>query len=339
MKVVLYHKNCQDGLFSAYNLWKEFGGKDVLYIPVNYKPIQDLQPLEALEYIFKSYIDNPRSISGIKYSFKDDKVTLDDYKDMELYVVDYSFPVLHIKEYISFFKSILVLDHHETAINSYLKEFEHYKVCENGWKVIEPTTTCKFIFSEKESGAKLTYMYFNEGKEVPNFIELVSDRDLWNFNLKYTRAFKYGCEMFQMDTFSIIDNLMKSSLHNIIYVGEKYEVLYDNRLEKIYESNLSNISVFIEGTEYKCALINAFPDLASDLCDYAISTEEYDLALSYNIDTRLSVNCSLRSREGLDSSKLALMFGGGGHKRASGFSLTMQQFNKILDNKGIVVAL
>ena len=336
MKVVMYHTNCNDGLISAYNLWKVFGSKDVIYIPVNYKPIQDMEAMEALDYVFNSYINSEKTISSTKYFFKDNKVTVDDIKEMELYVVDYSFPVEHFQKHINLFKSVLVLDHHDTAIQSYIKTFK-YDLIENNWLSIKIGENAQVIFSEKESGAKLTYMYFNKGLEVPTFIELASDRDLWKFDLKYSRAFKYGCDLFQLEDFNRIDNLMKHSVSNIIFVGEKYENYFNARLAKIIKQNTFEIKAIINGETYRCAMINTFPDIASDICDLTIQRDGYDMAIAYNIDTRQDVACSLRSRVGLDSSKLSLSRGGGGHKRASGFTISLEEFNKIVTNKLIEV--
>lgn len=336
MKVVLYHKNCQDGLFSAYNLWKVFGSKGTIYIDVNYKPIQDMEAMEALEYIFNGYINSKETINQTKYNFENDKVTIDDYSEMDLYIVDYSFPVEHFIKHIELFKSILVLDHHKTAIESYLKVFKNYKE-KDSVITIEPFSNSKIVFSKNESGAKLSYRYFNEGKEIPDYIELVSDYDLHTFNLKYTRAFNYGITMFEINSFNIMENLLKTSLHNIIYVGEKYDSLYNNRVRKITDSNLIDIIIKLNGVEYKGCLINTFPDNRNEVCTYAIKEKGYDIAITYNIYKQLDVSCSLRSKDGLDASYISLAFGGGGHEHASAFRIKLDQFTKIVNDKLIEV--
>ena len=74
MKVILYHAHCTDGLFSAYSLWKAFGN-DALYIPVNYKPIQDQTPQEALQYIFNIDLKkNPKNTNKKKKKKKKIKI-------------------------------------------------------------------------------------------------------------------------------------------------------------------------------------------------------------------------------------------------------------------------
>ena len=76
MKVVLFHKNCHDGLFSAFAFWKKFGGRDTVFIEVNYKPIQDMKPMEALDYIFNGYIKNPSTLNSVKFEFENNEKKL-----------------------------------------------------------------------------------------------------------------------------------------------------------------------------------------------------------------------------------------------------------------------
>ena len=337
MKVVLFHKNCHDGLFAAFSYWKKFGSKDTIFIEVNYKPIQDMKPMEALDYIFNGYIKNPSTLNPVNYQFKDNKVSLEDMKEMELFIVDYSFPVRHLQEYISVFKSILVLDHHKTAIDEYT---EHYEVKEGGfgWMFINPSNNCRIVFSNKESGAKLSWMYFHgEYIEVPDYIELINDYDLWKFNLENTRKFDYGLKLQDISSFNVLDTLMNSYKYDIISTGGKYERMHLARIEKIVKANIIEVCLTISGKQYKCGLVNAYPDIRNEICDHVIKTLGYDAAISYNIYSSTEVSCSLRSKESLDSSGLSKMYGGGGHKNSSAFRITFKELSNIIKNKYILV--
>lgn len=336
MKVVLFHKNCKDGLFSAFSLWKKFGGKDVIYIEINYKPIQDMEPIEALNYIFNGYIKNPSSLNPVPYIFPDGVITESEMSEMELYVVDYSFPVDHLLSYVPLFKSILVLDHHKTAIDEYTERF-FFEDGLNGWKTIDIEKNCKIVFAKDQSGAKLTWMYFNPNKEVPNYIELISDRDLWTFKLENSKKFHHGLMLHQLNDFNVIDTLMNSFLNDIVNIGGKYEVALLERIEKIIKSNLTEIVVKMGGKEYKTGLVNSYLDIASDLCDSIIYKHGYDIAIAFDIQKRSDVSCSVRSRKGIDSSQLSLMYGGGGHENASGFHFSLKQLLTVLKHKHIIV--
>lgn len=337
MKVVLFHKNCQDGLFSAFSFWKKFGSKDVIFIEVNYKPIQDMSPLKALEYIFDGHIKNPSSFNTTKTSFEDNKVVIEDMREMELYVLDYSFPVEHLLAYIQMFKSILVLDHHKTAIDDYSKEFINcLKVGGFGWLFIRPSKNCEIVFSRNESGAKLTWMYFNGSMDVPDYIELVSDYDLWTFNLANSKKFHYGITLEEISNFNTMDALLNHHKHDIVNVGGKLERFQQLRNEKIAKTNTIDIIIKIAGDEYKAGLVNSFPDNRNDLCNGLIS-KGYDIGISYNISNSDEVSLSIRSRKGLDSSKVSVMYGGGGHAQSSACRISLEEFNKIIKNKHIIV--
>lgn len=336
MKVVLFHKNCHDGLFSAFSFWKKHGSKDTLFIEVNYKPIQDLEPLEALDYIFNGYINSPLSLNTEKIEFEGNKVTKEDMANMELFILDYSFPYTHLINYIPLFKKILVLDHHKTAIDEYTNLFFSNKD-KNDWINIDIALNCKIIFAEKESGAKLTWMYFNKGQEVPDYIELISDRDLWSFKLENSRKFYYGLKLQDLSDFNVMDALLTYHKQDIVNNGGKYERVLTKRNEKIADNNFIPISVKIAGVDYKGVLVNTYLDIASDLCSGIIRDQNLDIAIAYNIYGGLNVGCSLRSKKGVDSSPLSLMYGGGGHAQASGFDISLKELNSIISNRFIIV--
>lgn len=339
MKVVLFHKNCHDGLFSAFAFWKKFGGRDTVFIEVNYKPIQDMEPLEALDYILKGHNKNPSSLNSVPYMFHEETAVEFEANSIELFVLDYSFPVEHLLEYTKYFKKITVLDHHKTAIDDYTKAFPS-KVGGFGWMFIQPTENCEIVFSTNESGAKLTWMYFHGGyNEVPDYIELISDRDLWEFKLENSRKFYYGLKLQDLSTFNMIETLLNSFKNNIIIEGGKYEKVHNERNEKIAKANIIDIEVILRGKRYKGGLVNSYLDVASDLCSNLISKRGYDIAIAYNVNNKGVVGCSLRSKKDLDSSLLSVMYGGGGHAQASGFSIPFKELNNIIKNKYILVTV
>ena len=326
MKVVLFHTNCTDGLFAAYAAWRKFG-KDALYIPVNYKPIQDLSPTEALNYIFSE--ETGKKIDGIGNShYKTTDIKPEMYKDIELLIVDYSFPVDHFIEHCKLFKSVTVLDHHEKAINDYCAFFYSESVA-HGWKRLAPYENAELLFSEKESGAKLTWMYFHPNTEIPKTIELVSDRDLFTFHLEQTRSFAAGIRGIGEKNFSKLHKLVTEDFEELIVMGGHFERANVNRVAATRESNTKLITVKLDGVEHKAAIVNSFPDIASDLCANVIKNFGCSIAIAYNIYNGDNVGCSIRS-----NNKTALpiseKLGGGGHGNAAGFHIDLQRLTNIL---------
>ena len=65
----------------------------------------------------------------------------------------------------------------------------------------------------------------------------------------------------------------------------------------------------------------AIPQDTEDLVDYTVSVEGVDVGLLFIEQARGGIKLSVRSRNGLDCSKLAGQFGGGGHRAAAGATL------------------
>lgn len=331
MKVVLFHKNCNDGLFAAYAAWQKFGA-DALYIPVTYKPIQDLTAEAALEYIFSAHTG--KHVDPIGNSrFKVTDVTKDKYQDIDLYVVDYSFPVHHFLEHCAVFNSVTVLDHHKAAIEDYCEVFPQTTINEH-WTRLKPFDNAELTFSKKESGAKLVWMYFNPGEEVPGVFDLVSDRDLWKFQLQYTRPFHAGIRGLNEQNFERLDKLVKFEMARVLDLGIHFERQTTDRIKSVMRANTRTIFVYIDGKEYTGAVINTFADIASDLCAAVIKEQGCDIAIAFNIHADTNVQCSIRSTN-QTALKVARALGGAGHDDASGFHLTLEALTNIL-TKGIL---
>jgi phosphoesterase RecJ-like protein len=62
----------------------------------------------------------------------------------------------------------------------------------------------------------------------------------------------------------------------------------------------------------------ALPQDSEDLVDYTVSLRGVDVGLLFIEQACGGVKISIRSRNGLDCSRLASLFGGGGHKKAAG---------------------
>ena len=172
------------------------------------------------------------------------------------------------------------------------------------------------------SGAALTYMYlYNcEYEFIPQFLKHISDFDCWMFKYEDTLAFKYAIEMHDHDALDLLWNqLMRDEqitshplLHTMIKDGTVIKEYVENELEDYrkryaYESEL-------EG--YKCLVINR----SCNSLIFGDKVKEYPIVAlwAYNGD---QYRYSIYSEQGVDCSKIAEKYGGGGHKGASGFTL------------------
>jgi phosphoesterase RecJ-like protein len=65
----------------------------------------------------------------------------------------------------------------------------------------------------------------------------------------------------------------------------------------------------------------AIPQDTEDLVDFTVSLTGVEVGLLFIEQARGGIKLSVRSRNGLDCSRLAAQFGGGGHRAAAGANL------------------
>lgn len=320
MNLVLYHDHCQDGFFSAYLAWKNLGDMDTAYISVSHRPVLDFEPIEALKYI----------LSQTTFD-------IDQCREVNLYIFDFCFPPLYLEIYSSIFNSILVLDHHETVFKELSVKYPYDVNNNNNWFIFSLNANSKVIFSNKESSAKLVYKHFNEDKEVPWYIELVSDRDLNKNQYENTDKFYHGITLYKPYEFSAIDDLVDTDFKDIIELGGLIE---RNRLGVVAEivKNIINIKTIIDGKEYKGAFVNTDLANASDVGNYILfCLKNYDYCVMYNIKDNKYVHCSIRSISSFDSLTIAHNFNGGGHTRSGGFAMKLEELYITLNNNLLTI--
>ncbi len=315
--IVFYHANCTDGFGAAFAASLKFR-KDAIYIPVNYKPVQDMEPLEALDYVFKDYDIQPS-----------------DYSALRLFIVDYAFPLEHFKLHRSLFKQIVIIDHHKSAIDSYLpyiKEelFDDDHILEDGhiaYSTYRKGNTM-VLFSSVKSGALLSYICFGSSK-IPLAFELISDRDIWTF--KYgdqARALHLHLETLKPWTFEKWkDTLSDEKTQEMVSMG--LPLLEErNKLLKSYADKAQPIDIEIGQTKYRGAAVSAPMQYASGVGEL-IYNAGHDYAVIYSL-TDWGYSCSLRSKGNYDVCSIAEYFGGGGHLNAAGCTIEKDLFESFL---------
>lgn len=257
-----------------------------------------------------------------------------------MYIVDFSLPYKVIKDFSSIFKSILILDHHKTSFED-LSSNGTVETIQNNWKKINLFPNCEFIYSKKESGAKLVYKYLNNADNddnLPTYIKLVSDRDMWEFNFKDTNLFYYGINFIKPKTFKELDELINKRFNDIINYGKYVEANLTDYIKSLTETQLIYINGINNDTKeiVNGALINAELKHANELGSYIVNHKGLEHSIDFCIIFIIKKNnvlCSIRSKKEFDCSVIAKKYNGGGHKNASGFSLSIDELFRILNSK------
>lgn len=261
--VVIYHGPCNDGFTAAWAAWMRFGEKARYYQTNHGKP-------------------PPSGLKG-----------------KDVFILDFSYPKEVVKEIEKQANSLVILDHHLTALNE-LSGFD-----------------C-FVFDMKRSGCGLAWDYFH-GNPRPNLIVHVEDQDLWNFDYSHTREIMAVIETTEK-TFENWNDLFLSLEDDAKYqnIAKQGRTMIDYRNHIVRER-------FVKKPTYIYLDNNIVPAANS-----TIWQSEIGAALSRNNDSFAAVwfqlsdgrfKISLRSdkRMGMDVSKVAQKYGGGGHKNAASF--------------------
>ena len=287
---VFFHHPCADGFTAAWAFWTKF--PDWEYIAATHGDLADM--VSTLNEIKGSWM-------GEDIYFLD----ICPQKDALTQVLD----LVHTGG-----KKVYVLDHHKSALD-FLTDMEHpalVKFCDN-----------------ERSGAGLAWDYvYGDSEPRPDLVNFVEDRDLWRFKLEDTRVF--ASFLFSLE----YDFMRWDLVHRDLQVEEHREAIFEQG-EAITRKHYKDTAELVANGHdwqviggWEVPTINAPYFYASEL-GHALCKEVPFAAVWY--ERQGQRHYSLRSEEnvGLDVSKIAQMYGGGGHRHAAGFSIACPVLNDL----------
>lgn len=181
-----------------------------------------------------------------------------------------------------------------------------------------------------------------EFERVRRLFEYIEDGDLWRWRLPNSKAFSSGLKDLNIEfdveaNPSLFDQLLTLDLENVISQGMKSlsekQRLIDNVLSQSYE-------IALGGSRFGhyCLAVDAdsIAELRSELGhQLATKSRSLDLrgigAVVYRVpelENDQLLKISLRSVESEDTTLISEEFGGGGHRNASSFMLSAEEFNR-----------
>ena len=254
---VIYHANCSDGLGAAWAAWKLLG--------------------DRAKYFAASHGELPPDIKGRRVA-----------------ILDFSYSNVIIKKMISEAESLIVIDHHKSAM-------------------IELHDINCAIFDMSRSGAMMSWNFFHPEKEPPQLIKLIEDRDLWKWELPCSKEFSAAFDMVpwnfeEYDKFlddSVIDTAKERGSHILMYS----KAVISKIAAQASKRKLSGKDVLVVNSSH---WVSELGNSLSQKCDYAM--------IWYWDHKKHRCVVSLRAHHE-DVSEIAKRFGGGGHQKAAGFAL------------------
>jgi hypothetical protein len=244
----------------------------------------------------------------------DDRVRMDECEDALVAFVDIAPAKDELQELSRVAGQVVVLDHHVTARDRLASDTTLANELEAEGHVLH--------FDLGHSGAVLAWQYFRPDEETPQLLRYVEDQDLWNWSLPDSDAVNAAIASYPRE-FEVWDSLASEPISALVEQGKP--ILRANRME--VERRLEHARPVALGTR-RIEAVNASTNrsqIGHQLAQRALYGEAWGLV--YRVEGT-EVYGTLYSIGDLDISKVALEYGGGGHKNASGFHVTLERWMK-----------
>ena len=219
-------------------------------------------------------------------------------KNKEIYFIDVIYKPEAIKKLIKNNKRVTAIDHHISG--------------EQAVKMTE----C-YSYAVGHSGSVLAWQYFHSNKPVPKLLLYIEDMDLWKFKLAHSQEINAFVDLYDFDfrkrneLAALIES--KSGFRKAVG-GGRIVLMHEQKLvDRMIKDNAELVS--FEG--YKILAINS-PNFVSRIGDFLRKINP-PLAIIWS-ERAGKIIVSLRSDGSVNVSKIAVRYGGGGHKAAAAFS-------------------
>ena len=248
-----------------------------------------------------------------------------DVTDREVYILDFSFKKPVLEKILSTAKHVTWLDHHKTAFEEWLGEVPY------SGNFMQQTEISLIKLDNYKSGCMLAWEHFNPSSIVPPYLFIhTQDRDLWLFKHVNTKPFMQHLTLTEYDF---------AEWHKLATMREVDYLAYVREGEILVEQFNKQVKDIVRSTKQKCTINKLFKGLAANVsptfqseAGNMLAAECGTFGLLWYVSSRGTINCSLRSQGEYDVSKIAKVFGGGGHRTAAGFQLSsFRELEKFFD--------
>lgn len=223
-----------------------------------------------------------------------------DVTDRDVIMVDFSYKRPILLDMAAKARSILILDHHKTAQAD----------------LVDLPIHVATVFDMERSGCMIAWDYFFPSLNAPRLLAHLEDRDLWRFKLQNTREIQAAVFSYPYD-FEVWDKLMYDQSLNLVDEGKAIERKHFKDIDELltvvqHERNIGGYIVPVANLPY----------IYSSDAGHKMAKNKPFAACYWDVpDGRVF---SLRSNEkGIDVSEVAKQYGGGGHRNAAGFKVSL----------------
>lgn len=172
-------------------------------------------------------------------------------------------------------------------------------------------------FDMNQSGASLAWQFLHKGKQIPELLLYVEDRDLWRFKLPDSREFNAALSSYQrrFDLWEVLATMGVDKLKHdggIILRAEGQMLL--EICENAFQKDIDGHVVPVVNTSVLKSQVGDRLCIMHPTAPFSAYFFE-----KLNAEKKLIRCWGLRSPGRMDVSAIAKKFGGGGHANAAGF--------------------
>jgi oligoribonuclease NrnB/cAMP/cGMP phosphodiesterase (DHH superfamily) len=305
MDLIIYHNSCADGFCAAYVAHQKWPEAELL--PQDY----GLEPPYA-------------AVTG-----------------KDVIVVDFSWKTREENEKLAkLTKSFHIFDHHKSQKGVLAGlPFATFDLNRSGAGL-----AWDYLFGKNNDEAILTQICFGEKAKLalelvirprPWYVDYVEDRDLWRWKLPKSQAINAYLGVVQRDVhvWDFMVAGIESDEAAEYGAGALRQIEHYVREGSRHAQTGTLFFVDAEGfvKEYRVAIVNGlntnFSELGGELADWS----GIDVAIGWFERGDGVIQFGLRAHKGADASKLAQVKGGGGHVKAAGFELSIEEGRALID--------
>jgi oligoribonuclease NrnB/cAMP/cGMP phosphodiesterase (DHH superfamily) len=277
----------------------------------------DLDGMTCAAIIDYWAFSNDIEIEFIGWDYGDPTPNFEEYQkvivcDICLDTVSMYWLALHLKE------NFIWIDHHKSSIDNIQSNFHKAKLVYGGVQEIGL------------AACELTWRFFFPQISMPWFIETLGKYDTWRQDEYWdtiTLPFQFGVRSFVQgfkDLLPMFDGDVTDN-QGIINIGLCI-LQYQASFNKKQCSNA--FEHIIAGYNAICLNIGG---VNSDVFKSVYNEKRHDLMFAFQYSGCGTWKCSFYTTKDIDCSKIAAMFGGGGHEKAAGCEISHEDFLTIIN--------
>lgn len=254
-------------------------------------------------------------------------------------ITDFCYPAENLRDMAEKAKALWILDHHKSA--------------ERDVTAAALLPNVKYIFDATRSGAQIAWDVLNgEGTPRPFFVDLIADRDLWEWKLPFSKEINKALSSRGYYTWENMENLAHLEhgvmLDNFLSSMKEHGKVICEQEDKDIAAACSNavLTAFKPPTKfqvvkdsgglswyvqdpvktYSAYLTSGPKHLRSEICNRLLDNHpKVDIAAMWQYDFATNewwVSCRSRKSDSVDLSEICSKFErGGGHASAAGFTI------------------